>query len=289
MVKKHLPARKESMENTPLIEQKYQTLRKILSFFGRIAVAFSGGVDSTFLLDAISEEVGRENTLAVIAPSFLVPLGETKQAQKIAIDFGVPFLLIDFDPFLIPEFAQNHPDRCYWCKKTLFQAIQGVANSQDISTVVDGSNIDDEQDYRPGMKALEELGVQSPLRKAGLTKTDIRTLSRQHGLSTWNQPSSPCLATRIPFGTPVTREKLTRIENAEAVLHHLGFPVCRVRDHDTIARIEIPSEQITDCFSPAIRHIISDHLKQLGYLYVALELGGFVSGNMNKTVLKGYE
>ena len=247
---------------------------------GRVVVAFSSGVDSTFLLALAAEVLGKENVLAAMGISPSVPSREREAAQRLAAQMGVELAEVTTCELDDPEYAANPPDRCFYCKSDLFARLKDLAAERGFEVVLSGANADDTGDFRPGIAAGEELGVVSPLLEAGLTKQDVRDASRAMGLETWDKPAMACLASRVPYGRPVTEEKLQRIEQAEYVLKDLGFTQCRVRDHDTIARIELPAEMIPRATEH--RRSIVQALKALGYNYVTLDLQGFRSGSMNE-------
>jgi uncharacterized protein len=265
------------------LDDKLHELRRILSDLGSVLVAYSGGVDSTFLLKVAVDVLGK-NVLAVTERSAIEPSQDVRQAQKFAASLGVPHLLIDARPLDDPHFANNTPDRCYWCKRRLFGRLTELAKEHGLAGVVDGTNIDDLQDYRPGMKAEAEYAVRSPLREAGLTKDEIRELSQRMKLPTWDKPASPCLASRFPYGARITVEGLTRVQRAEEHLAELGFRVLRVRDHGDIARIEVPRRDQALFFGDGIVDNVIAHLKSLGYIYVCLDLQGYRTGSMNETL-----
>jgi len=247
---------------------------------GRVVVAFSAGVDSTFLLALAAEVLGKENVLAAMGVSPSVPSREREAARRLAAKMGVELAEVTTCELDDPNYAANPPERCFYCKSDLFVRLKDLAAERGFGAVLSGANADDTGDFRPGIAAGEELGVVSPLLEAHLTKQDVRAASRAMGLETWDKPSMACLASRIPYGRPVTEEKLRRIEQAEYVLKDLGFAQCRVRDHDTIARIELPAETIARAAKN--RQKIVQALKALGYTYVTLDLGGFRSGSMNE-------
>lgn len=262
------------------LEQKYQRLQEILRQSVSVAVAFSGGVDSTFLLSAAWDTLG-EKALAITAVTAALPQQEQLVAEGFCAQLGVRQRIYALDVLSLPAFQKNPPDRCYHCKKALFQGMLALAQAEGISTLVDGSNVDDQGDYRPGMRALRELGVQSPLLAAGLTKADIRTLSRRFGLPTWNQPSAACLASRVPYGEAITEKKLTLVEAAERFLSGLNLGQLRVRLHGgNLARIEVAPEQLERVL--AHRTEITKTLTELGCVYVTLDLKGYQTGSLNQ-------
>ncbi len=247
---------------------------------GRVVVAFSSGVDSTFLLALAADVLGKENVLAAMGISPSVPSREREAARRLATQMGVEFAEVNTCELDNPNYAANPPDRCFYCKSDLFARLKDLAAERGFEVILSGANADDTGDFRPGIAAGEELGVVSPLLEAHLSKQDIRAASLAMGLETWDKPAMACLASRVPYGRPVTEEKLRRIEQAEYVLNDLGFAQCRVRDHDTIARIELPAETIARATEN--RERIVEALKALGYTYVTLDLEGFRSGSMNE-------
>lgn len=262
---------------------RYQALQRRLCQLGRVAVAFSGGVDSTFLLYAAHCVLG-DRAIAITADFAAVPRRALERAAAFCRQEGIRQLIYQADLLDTPAFRDNPPDRCYHCKKTLFTGMQALAEAEGFPTLVEGSNVDDLEDYRPGMAAIQELGVESPLVDAGLTKTNIRALSRHLGLSTWNQPSAACLASRICYGEPVTAEKLLLIEQAEQFLSGLELGQLRVRLHGSLARIEVLPEQ----FPLVLEHRreITATLQQLGCSYVTLDLTGYQTGSLNRLISK---
>ena len=246
-----------------------------------VAIAFSGGVDSTFLL-RVAQTVLDDKVLAVTAESETSPRHEIEDARRLAAEFGVRHLIIQSDELKSPEFVKNPVDRCYICKKSRFSAIFGLAHEHGLTWVADGSNIDDQSDYRPGMKAVLELGVRSPLLEAGLSKADVRLLSRRLGLSTWDKPAYPCLATRIPYGTPITAEKLRQVDAAEEFIRSRSITrQVRVRHYGDTARIEVAEEDIANLLESETRRHVVSFIKNLGFRFVTLDLEGYRTGSLN--------
>lgn len=263
------------------LEQKEQRLLTILRTYRQVALAFSGGVDSTLLLAVALEALGPSNVLAILADTPVVPRAELAQAQRLCTTLGATLVVVPVADPLDAAYHANTPERCYVCKKNIFKHIMQVAQGQGYAQVVEGSNVDDEGDYRPGRRALRELAIASPLLAAGLTKSEIRELSTRRQLPTANKPALSCLATRIPFGTPLTPEVLQQIERAEAALWQFGFTQCRVRHHGTLARIEVPVAEIARFLEPAVREHLVSALRDCGYTYVTLDLAGYRMGSFN--------
>jgi uncharacterized protein len=262
------------------LDEKYERLLEIIAAQGSAAVAFSGGVDSSFLCHAAAAALG-DKAVAITVVSPMLPRSEIDGAGEIAARIGITHFLIE-EPEIDEEVAANPRERCYFCKKKEFGNILQAARNRGIAVVLDGSNMDDLGDYRPGLKALEELRILSPLREAELTKGEIRELSRRFDLPTWDKPAFACLASRIPYGERIDREKLSRVEKAEDTLRALGFRQFRVRSHGGIARIEVAPEERRRFFDETLLDSVSRTFKSYGFLYVALELEGYVMGNMNR-------
>jgi uncharacterized protein len=264
------------------IEEKYRRLLDLIARRGAVAVAFSGGVDSSFLCHAAVAALGnRAVAITIVSP--MLPKSEIKGAQTVARQIGIEHILVE-EGEIDEEVAANPKERCYFCKKLEFGAITEAAGKRGIATVLDGSNVDDMGDYRPGLRALAELEIMSPLREAGLDKAEIRELSRRFGLPTWDKPAFACLASRIPYGERIDREKLARIEKAEEVLTAAGFRQFRVRSHGDIARIEVAPEERRRFFDEALLDALARSVKDCGFLYAAFELSGYVMGSMNRPI-----
>lgn len=267
----------------PELRGKYKKLVELIRLSPRTAVAFSGGVDSTFLLK-VWKDVSEIPPLAVFVRSEIIPEREAREAEELAAAMDVPLKILELKSLTDDEFVQNRPDRCYVCKIKIFSAIIEAAAGEDYIRVVDASNADDTRDYRPGMKALRELGVSSPLKECELTKAEIRALSHLMGLPTWNKPSMACLASRFPYKTPLTEKGLRMVEKGEDLLRELGFSQYRVRYHGEVARIEVPVEEMSRLFEPDVRDRILRQFRDLGFIYVTVDLRGFRSGSLNEAL-----
>jgi len=265
------------------LQKKYDHLRNILSNAGSAIVAFSGGVDSTFLLKVHTDMVG-DKALAITARSETFPKRELEEATALAERIGAPHLIIDTEELAAPGFSNNPPHRCFLCKSELFSTLKRIAEDRKIPWVFDGSNADDVGDFRPGRKAARQFGVRSPLEEAELGKEEVRSLSRMLNLPTWDKPAFACLSSRFPYHTEITESALRQIEDAEEFLWNLGMREFRVRHHDTIARIELGPRELSLFLQAGRRHKIVQHLKSLGYKYVTLDLEGYRTGSMNETL-----
>jgi uncharacterized protein len=269
-------------------KEKLSKLHDIIDSLGKVAVAFSGGVDSTFLLKVAHERLG-EGVMAVTADSPLIPPDEIAGAKAFTASEKINHVVLAIDLFKNDSVISNPPERCYYCKRDVFRAIREFAVSKGIAHVADGSNHDDRDDYRPGMRAIRELMILSPLMEAGLTKDEIRSALRDRGLSVWNKPANPCLATRIPCGTAITKEMLETIYRAEQYLHGLGIRNVRVRHHGNLARIEVPVNERKFLLDDAVSLQVAGQFKRLGFTYITLDIEGYRMGSMNEPVGKEKE
>lgn len=268
------------------IRSKEERLGKLLSAMPSAIVAFSGGVDSAYLAVAATREMGA-GVLCVTADSAAYPERHRVLASRVAREFSLRHEIIRTDEMARPEYRANPVDRCYYCKQVLFSHLAMLAEARGIAVILDGNNADDRGDYRPGRRAAREFGVRSPLDEAGLTKLEIRELSRRAGLPTWDEPASACLSSRIPYYSEVTDEKLRMIERAEHVLHELGFRVCRVRHHEHVARLEIARDEMHRALDIDVSAVILREFKIIGYHYVALDLQGYRTGSLNEPIRLG--
>lgn len=264
-------------------EEKYQKLCNILRGYESAVIAFSGGVDSTLLAFAAHEAL-EDHMIAVTASAPVVTQREQSSADSFCQSAHIPHAVLQYDIFSVPGFAQNPPDRCYLCKRALFTRFKEYARENGFSQVCEGSNMDDMQDYRPGMRAIRELGIRSPLQEAGLTKAEIRKLLHSRNIPVWNHPSAACLASRFVYGETITPQALSMVEQAENLLQDLQFTQKRVRVHGSLARIEILPEDFDRIMDPDTRCRIVQKLRELGFTYITLDLAGFRSGSMNEVL-----
>jgi uncharacterized protein len=264
--------------------QKAEALHKlqsVLNAYGSVLIAFSGGVDSTFLCKVAYETLG-DKAVAVTARSSTYPTRELAAARSFAKQIGIRHLEIDSEELDIPGFAQNDRNRCFYCKQELFSKLASLATELGLNVVLEGSNLDDNDDYRPGLKAAEALGIKSPLRQAGFDKQLIRELSRDLNLSSWDKPSFACLSSRFPYGESINPEKLRQVEQAEQFLFDRGFTQVRVRHHGDIARIELLPAELPRLLDPQLTEAISHYFRGLGFLYTTADLNGYRTGSMNE-------
>lgn len=263
------------------INDKLEALKSRLRELESVAIAYSGGVDSNFLLKVASETL-QDKAIAVTIHAMMHSSREIEEARTYANEFSVRHIVLNVDNFEVDEFTKNTPQRCYHCKREVFTKIKEIAKENNIKYVVDGTNLDDLGDYRPGLKALSELEIVSPLKDAGLTKADIRALSKEMNLETFKKPAFACLATRIPYGTVITNDRLRMIEKSEEYLVELGFNQFRVRAHDNIARIEVEKEEIYKFFEENLLEKTNNKLKEIGFKFVTLDMEGYKMGSMNE-------
>jgi uncharacterized protein len=265
------------------LKSKLDFLKERLKELGSLLVAFSGGVDSTFLL-AVAHEVLGSSAVAATATSVIHPVSERRAAEAFVRERGIHHILVPSQEMSLPGFIRNGVDRCYHCKHQLFTRLLSLAEENNLARVAHGANRDDLRDFRPGFRATQELGVVSPLLDADLGKEEIRLLSREMGLSSWDRPAMACLASRIPYGDPITEEKLKMVQEAEEVLAGLGFRQYRVRHHGTVARIELEDDDLRRIMEPSPRDHIIESLLRIGYHHVALDLEGYRPGSMNRGI-----
>lgn len=264
------------------LQNKYLELKKYLSSLNSVAVAYSSGVDSTFLLKTAVDTLSRDNVLALTAKSHSFPKRELDESIQFCKSENIRQIVFESEELSIDGFSNNPPDRCYICKKELFSKMKGIARENNINAVVEGSNADDINDYRPGMRAVAELEILSPLKKVGLTKNEIRALSKQLGLKTWNKQSFACLSSRFVYGEKITVQKLDMIDKSEQLLLDLGFKQVRVRIHNDVARIEVLPNEIERVMQ--FKDTIYSKFKEYGFRYVTLDLGGYRTGSMNDSL-----
>jgi len=265
-----------------MLKHKLSNLKQRIKALKQAVVAFSGGVDSTFLLKVCIDELGSDNVLAVTAHSQATTEQEFLESQTLAKLLNARQIMVESNELDVPGIIDNPPERCYFCKKQLFNKFIAIAKENGYNFIVEGSNFSDKDDFRPGMVAIKELGVLSPLKEAGLTKDEIRELSKEMGLPTWNKPSYACLFSRFPYGEKITPEKLKRVSDAEDILRQNGFCQFRVRSHSGLARIEVLAQEINKFFDESFRNKITKEFKKIGFTYITLDLLGYRSGSMNE-------
>jgi uncharacterized protein len=288
VLKEETPAPPERIHvGNPSLDDKLTRMQEILRSLKRVAVAFSAGVDSTFVLKVAHDTLGAENVVAVTARSDSLAEAEFEEARLLAERIGVEWVVIDTEEFSNPDYLANPENRCYYCKSELYERLNRFIGERGLNGSICGINADDYGDWRPGIEAAREHGVHAPCAEAGMTKQDIRELSARMGLPTFDKPAMPCLSSRIPYGEKITPEKLRMIERGEAFLRSIGFRECRVRHHNNLARIELPADQIERAMAPETRKQIDAALREFGYAYVAIDLRGFRSGSLNEVIAFG--
>ncbi|MFB0532885.1 MAG: ATP-dependent sacrificial sulfur transferase LarE [Desulfatiglandales bacterium] len=274
-------AREQEFESTS--KRKLERLKETLTKMESVLIAYSGGVDSTLVMRVAKDVLG-DKVLAVTARSPVYPPEEIEQAKALARSLKVRHKVIETHEMANPQFVNNPKDRCYWCKEELFTRLLSIASENSLKYVVDGTNFDDLDDFRPGMKAAGDLGVRSPLKEAMLTKEDIRSLSKRLGLPAWNKPALACFGSRFPYGMKITKESLNKVDKAERCLKNLGITQVRVRHHDKIARIEVMEEDIPKLLEEKSRRRVISYVKEVGYSYIAVDLEGYRTGSMNEVL-----
>jgi uncharacterized protein len=269
------------------LDQKLGRMREILTGLERVVVAFSGGVDSTLVLKAAVDCLGADHVIAATSHSDSLADSEFAESVALAERIGAEHVIVRTEEFSDPNYLSNPVNRCYFCKTALYEKLSALAKERGFKGIVNGTNADDLGDFRPGLKAADEFAVRAPAAEAGLTKAEIRELSKRFGLPTHDKPAAPCLSSRVQYGESITREKLARIERCEGYLRGLGVRECRVRSHDQLARIEVPASEIARLAAPEVRDGIERRFREAGFLYVTLDLKGFRSGSMNDVVSLG--
>ncbi len=268
------------MNTNPAVLDKESALREQIRRAGKVVIAYSGGVDSSYLAFVATSELG-ENALCVTGLSPSVSTDQRERAERVAANQSFTHRFVDTEEILDTNYVANPSNRCYYCKSELYGKLRSIAEEMDAGVIMDGTNVEDLGDHRPGRTAAKENGVQSPLAEMSFTKQDIRDLSRMHGLETWDIPASPCLASRIQYGIPVTIERLSKVEAGETYLRGLGFVEFRVRSHGDLARLEFAAGELAKAFEDPLRGEMADHFRSLGFKYVTIDAEGFRSGSMN--------
>ncbi len=269
------------------LDMRFQGMKDAIAAMKRVVVAFSAGVDSTFVLKVAVDVLGRENVIAATSRSDSLAASEFEESKSLARSIGVEHLIVETAEFSDPNYLSNPVNRCYFCKTALYDKLVEVMKDRGFSTIINGINADDFGDFRPGIVAGDERNVLAPAADAGLSKADIRTLSQRLGLPTHDKPAAPCLSSRVQYGESITPEKLAMIDSCEAFLHGLGVVECRVRHHNNLARIEVPQAYISRLADPAVRQQVEQHFRAAGYQYITLDLTGFRSGSMNEVIAFG--